>query len=120
MQDPRFLAIDGKFERGILSASSFRKQVKQLAGLEHLSDADLPESIASIATSGTAMVSFIENRGNRYIALVNQSYTQAITVQVTFNAPAYTIERDGSFVEHGRGTDDFTVDPGDLMVIKVK
>jgi len=40
MQDPRFLVIDGKFERGILSAPSFRKQVKELAGLEHLSDAD--------------------------------------------------------------------------------
>ena len=40
MQDPRFLAIDEKFERGILSASSFRKQVKQLTGTEHLSDAD--------------------------------------------------------------------------------
>ena len=40
MKDPRFLAIDERFERGIISAPSFRRQVKQLIGLEKLSDAD--------------------------------------------------------------------------------
>jgi len=40
MQDPRFLTIDGKFERGIISAHTFRKQMKQLIGKENLSDPD--------------------------------------------------------------------------------
>ena len=40
MHDPQFLAIDGKFERGIISAPTFRKQVKQLIGKENLSDPD--------------------------------------------------------------------------------
>ena len=40
MHDPRFIETDAKFERGIISAQTFRKQVKQLAGLEHLSDPD--------------------------------------------------------------------------------
>ena len=40
MKDPRFLAIDERFERGIISAPTFRRQVKQLIGLEKLSDAD--------------------------------------------------------------------------------
>ncbi len=87
---------------------------------ENLSDADMPEEIGSMTTSGTAMVSFVENRGNRYIVAVNQSYTDKITAKVTFNDMVYTIERDGSFVEHGRGTEEFTIDEGDLMVIKVK
>ncbi|MCR5014191.1 MAG: HAD family phosphatase [Bacteroidales bacterium] len=40
MSDPRFVTLDEKFERGIISAPTFRKQMKQLAGLEKLSDAD--------------------------------------------------------------------------------
>lgn len=40
MQDPRFLDIDAKFERGIISAHTFRKQIKQLIGKENLSDPD--------------------------------------------------------------------------------
>ena len=87
---------------------------------ENLSAADLPESIGSLETSGTALVSFIENRGNSYIAIVNQSYTQKITAMVSFDGMAYTIERDGSFAEHLPGSEQFTIDEGDLMVIKVK
>ena len=87
---------------------------------ENVSAADLPENIGSLETSGTAMVSFIGNRGNRYITIVNQSYTQKITAQVAFSGVAYTIERDGSFVEHLPGSEQFTIDEGDLMVIKVK
>ena len=85
-----------------------------------LSTADLPEQIASLETSGTAMVSFLENRGNSYIAIVNQSYTDKISAQVTFNEMLYTIERDGSFAQQQPGSREFTIDEGDLMVIKVK
>ena len=83
-----------------------------------LSQANLPQQIESIAASGTALVSFIENRGNRYIAMVNQSYTQKISVEVTFNDMVYTIEPDGSFTEHRPGSEEFVIDEGDLMVIK--
>ena len=85
-----------------------------------LSTVDLPEQIASLQTSGDAMVSFLENRGNRYIAIVNQSYTSKISAQVTFNEMVYTIERDGSFAQQQPGSREFTIDEGDLMVIKVK
>ena len=85
-----------------------------------LSMAELPAAIGSLSTDKTALVSFFENRGNEYIAIVNQSYTDKITASVTFNEMAYTIERDGSFVEHGPGIEDFTIDEGDLMVIKIR
>ena len=87
---------------------------------ESLSEVDLPAEIGSIETSHTALVSFLENRGNRYIAIVNQSYTDRITAQVAFCDMVYTIEQDGSFVEHNPGIEEFTIDEGDLMVIKVK
>ncbi|MBQ7253191.1 MAG: hypothetical protein IJS30_00760 [Bacteroidales bacterium] len=86
----------------------------------NLAQKDLPEQIASLETNGAAMVSFLENRGNRYIAIVNQSYTSKISAQVTFNEMVYTIEQDGSFVERQSGSSEFTIDEGDLMVIKVK
>lgn len=35
-----FRSIDSRFERGILTAASFRRQVKELVGLPKLSDAD--------------------------------------------------------------------------------
>ena len=85
-----------------------------------LSQADLPDNISSLATSGDALVSFLETRGNEYIAIVNQSYTEKITAQVGFADMAFTIERDGSFTEHNAGSESFTIDEGDLMVIKVK
>ena len=40
MLDPRFIALDEKFERGIISASTFRKQMRLLLGKESLSDAN--------------------------------------------------------------------------------
>lgn len=85
-----------------------------------LSTVDLPEQIASLETSDTAMVSFLENNGNQYIAIINQSYTSKISAQVTFNEMVYTIERDGSFAPQQPGSSEFTIDEGDLMVIKVK
>ena len=85
-----------------------------------LSDSDLPDAIGYLNTSSTALVSFLENRGNQYIAIVNQSYTNKITANVTFNEMVYTIEQDGSFVEHEAGREEFTKDEGDLMVIKIK
>ena len=87
---------------------------------ELLVPGDLPRQIGSLVTSDTALVSFIQNRGNEYVAIVNQSYTDKITASVGFNGMVYTIERDGSFMEHGPGSEEFTIDEGDLMVIKVR
>ncbi len=85
-----------------------------------LTQADLPEEIGALNANSTALVSFLENRGNEYIAIVNQSYTNKITASVTFNEMVYTIERDGSFTEHQPGSGEFLIDEGDLMVIKLK
>ena len=87
---------------------------------EALYERDLPESIASLTSTGSVMVSFLSNRGNKYIALVNQSYVAKSPVQVTFNDMVYIIGRDGSFTEHGSGSEEFLIDEGDLMIIKTR
>lgn len=85
-----------------------------------LCEDDLPEEIASLSATGCALVSLLENRGNEYVAIVNQSYTDKITVNAELNDMVYTIEPDGSFAEQMPGSAEFTVDEGDLLVIKVK
>lgn len=87
---------------------------------EFLCEADLPDAIGALDTDKQALVTFLENRGNQYIAIVNQSYTEKLTATVDFNELAYTIERDGSFTEHLPGEETIKVDEGDLLVIKVK
>lgn len=87
---------------------------------EFLSAEDLPDAIGALDTDKPALVTFVENRGNQYIAIVNQSYTEKLNVTVAFDELAYTIERDGSFIEHLPGEETIKVDEGDLMVIKVK
>ena len=67
-----------------------------------------------------ALVSLLGNRGNEYVAIVNQSYTDKINVSVTLNEVVYTIERDGSFVERPSGYNEFTIDEGDLLLFKIK
>ena len=87
---------------------------------ELYSPADLPAEVESLTSSGMALVSFLGNRGNEYIAIVNQSYTEKISVGVTLNEMVYSIERDGSFVERHPGINEFTVDEGDLLLFKIK
>ena len=102
------------------SVSKVRFTAEPSAWGYKLSMSELPAAVGSLSTDKTAMVSFLENRGNEYMAIVNQSYTDKITASVTFNELAFTIERDGSFVEHERGSEEFTIDEGDLMVIKIR
>lgn len=87
---------------------------------ELYSPSDLPAEVASLSSSGMALVSFFGNRGNEYIAIVNQSYTEKIRVGVTLNEMVYTIERDGSFVEREPGINEITIDEGDLLLLKIK
>lgn len=85
-----------------------------------LAPSDLPAEIESLNTSDMALVSLLGNRGNEYVAIVNQSYTDKIKASVTLSEAVYTIERDGSFVERPSGYNEFTIDEGDLLLFKIK
>ena len=84
------------------------------------SDADLPPQIGSISTDQDALVAFITNRGNGYVTVANKSLKEKMTVDAIFNDMVYTIARDGIFVENQPGPARFTLDEGDLLVVKYR
>jgi len=85
-----------------------------------LSSADLPLAIESIVTSQDATVSFFSNRGNEYVSVGNKSMKEKMNMTAVFNEMVYTIDHNGVFAEHQPGEASFTLDEGDMLVIKVK
>ena len=83
-----------------------------------LLDEELPDAIASLDTDITALVSFIENGGERYIVVVNSSWTEKCRAEVEFNRPCSTIDRFGAVSEWGKSKNAFVIDEGDMLVIK--
>ena len=83
-------------------------------------NADLPPEVESFSTDQEALVGFIENLGNKYITVVNKSLKEKMTLDAVFNGMVYTIARDGRFVEQPSGPATFTLDEGDMLVIKYK
>ncbi|MBR5034906.1 MAG: hypothetical protein IKX71_06330, partial [Bacteroidales bacterium] len=64
--------------------------------------------------------SFVGNSGNEYIAICNKDYLTKLNVEVTFTRSVYTIDHDGVFTEQQPGKVSFTIDEGDMLVIKWK
>lgn len=79
---------------------------------------DLPEAIEDITAGGSALVSFVGNSGNEYVVICNKTYLEKLPVEVTFARTVYTVDRDGRFTEHQPGKAGFTIDEGDMLVIK--
>ncbi len=81
----------------------------------------LPDEIADLSTSGDALVSMVENGGNRYIAIVNNSWKTKQTVSAVAGNVIWSIGRDGSFTEYKPGDEiSLTLDEGDLIVFKYR
>ena len=87
---------------------------------ECLTKDDLPGAIEDITSDNPALVSFVGNSGNEYIAVCNKSYLEKMSVDVIFTRTVYTIDRDGIFTEQLPGKASFTIDEGDMLVIKWK
>ncbi|MBO4417543.1 MAG: hypothetical protein J5801_05445 [Bacteroidales bacterium] len=79
---------------------------------------DLPAAIASLDTDLTALVSFVENGANRYIVVVNSSWTRKCNASVEFAAACSTIDRNGVVSQWSKGKTAFVIDEGDMLVIK--
>ncbi len=81
----------------------------------------LPAEIADLTTTGDAIVSMVENGGNRYVAIVNNSWKTKQTVNAVAGNVIYSIGRDGAFTEHKPGDKiSLTLDEGDLIVLKYR
>ena len=85
-----------------------------------LSEADLPPQIGALSTAGNALVSFLENAGNQYVAVCSRSHRDKNTLDLVLNDMVYVIDRDGQFIECPAGPATFAMDEGDMLVIKVK
>lgn len=80
---------------------------------------DLPQQISGIKAGSEAIVSFIENCGNRYVVIVNQDWTGKLNLDIEFTQMVYSIDIGGNFCEQMPGRHRFTVDEGDILVIKI-
>jgi len=85
-----------------------------------LTEADYPEEISEISSPSSTLVSFIGNSGNEYVVICNKAWNAKLPVNVTFTKEVYTIDREGVFTSQEPGRHQFTLDEGDMMVIKLK
>jgi len=81
---------------------------------------DLPSQISSLTTDKPALVSFIENGDSEYVVIVNESCWEKFNAELKFASAVEIIDRNGDAVPYARGTASFTVDEGDMLVVKVK
>ena len=81
---------------------------------------ELPAQIASVDCDKTALVSFAENNGNDYLVIVNADCFSKCTVSIDFKQMCYTIDRSGVFTAQEPGKRDFTLDEGDMLVVKYR
>ena len=88
---------------------------------ENLNQNDLLPYIGGLSTDQEALISFIENKGNQYIAVMNCNWKAPCNVSAHFNDMVYSIDHDGVFTEHPGGSDAvFSVEAGDMIVFKVE
>ena len=91
------------------------------AWLDNLALADLPPQIKSLTTTGETLVSFVENRGNEYILIVNKVWKSTQSINLELNDMVYLIDHDGVFNEYQPGThNNIPLEGGDMIVLKYK
>ena len=89
--------------------------------LPGFSKACLPTQFRDMKLEGEALVSFIENKGNEYLVVVNGSWQNHCTVNAEFASMVYSIDHDGVFTEHrGGSVASFDIEGGDMMVFKYR
>ena len=85
-----------------------------------LSYKDLPSQINSLNVSHSGTVSFIENNGNEYVAVVNNYAVFDQILSIDVNTPVYIIGSEGQFDLLEPGLTHFNLKSGEMIVIKVK
>lgn len=97
------------------------RQAGELVSRESkLSVLDMPQEIEEIFTNGSVTVSFLENNGNRYIALVNNYWSAVQQVKLVLNKPVYCIDSEADFTLLEPGEHQLEIPLGGMMVLKIK
>lgn len=81
---------------------------------------DLPKQIKNISAEGEALLSFIENKGNEYVAVMNSVWTMPKKIKVEITDMVYKIDHDGVFTQLDPGVHEVLLDGGDMVIFKVK
>ena len=63
-------------------------------------------------------MSFVENGDNRYLVVVNSSWTKKCKADITLAQPCSIIDRTGRVSECPEGKNALVIDEGDMLVIK--
>ena len=97
------------------------RQVGQSASHESaLSVLDFPPEIKSLEVTLSATVSFIENKGNEYIVIVNNYWSADEIVTLELDSPLYYIDSEGQFNLLEPGVNNVWLSKGDMVVLKYK
>ena len=87
-----------------------------------LDAAQLPEELASFSSESDLLFTLIENDGgmSEYLNVMSRVHYKKSSIHLRFRHPVQTVERDGSLKTYNPGDYDFTIDPGDILIIKTK
>ena len=77
----------------------------------------LPDKVKALDTHGAgALVSIMQNQGNKYIIIVNRSFKEEMKLTFVADKSMKRILKDGSIVPADSYTSTMTVLPGDIMI----
>ena len=102
------------------NVTKVRQAGEQVSREMELSALDLPQEIQDIRTDGSVTVSFLENGGNKYIAIVNNYWSVVQQVAVTLDAPVYCIDSDADFTLYEPGEQHLEIPLGGMLVLKYR
>ncbi len=102
------------------NVTKVRQAGEQVSYEMELSKLDMPEEIEDISTDFSVTVSFLENNGNSYLAIVNNYWNIAQQVRVILNEPVYCIDSEADFILLEPGERCLEIPMGGMMVLKVK
>lgn len=82
----------------------------------------LPGQIMSLSSESGLVLARSENDGGKseYFCVKSRTHLKSIDVRLRFRYPVQTVERDGSLKAYNPGDYNFTIDPGDILIIKTK
>ncbi len=85
-------------------------------------DSMIPGCIESVYTQDCFVMSLLENDGgdSEYFCIVSRTHLKPTSIRLRLKHPVQTVERDGSLKTYFPGDHDFTIDPGDILIIKTK
>ena len=102
------------------NVTKVRQAGEQVSREMELSALDLPQEIQDIRTDGSVTVSFVENGGNKYIAIVNNYWNVVQQVAVTLDAPVYCIDAEADFTLYEPGEQHLEIPLGGMLVLKYR